>query len=316
MARVLATVGVTVALATVPSALAGGIEGPTTIAVGFGSVWVGMGSGEVVRLDPQTRRETSRLPGAPTAFVHSLVAGNGAVWALRGRMTRIDPRTRAVREVRGVGSATGFTAAVSSGAIWMADDGNNAVVRIDPQRMRRAAVIRVPGRAFGLAAGGRHVFVVSVPGRGPVTGPGGARLLRRVDPETNTVSRPLARLNCDPGMAVAKDVLWTTNPCDGWLVRRDADTLSPTGRMRVPRWKAPVLGFGSVWLVGGNRLLRVDPERLRVVASIPVKGTTAAVGEAAVWVLSMGNGIRGSVRKVDPRTNRVVGRPISLAPKP
>jgi streptogramin lyase len=316
MGRVLAAAGIALALATVPSALAGGIEGPTTIAVGFGSVWVGMGSGEVARLDPQTRRETSRLPGSPTAFVHSLVAGNGAVWALRGRMTRIDPRTHSVRDVRGVGSATGFTAAVSTGSIWIADDGSNAVVRIDPRRMRRAAVIPVPGRAFGLAAGGRHVFVVSVPGRGPVTGPGGTRLLRRVDPETNSLSPPLARLNCDPGMAVAKDVLWTTNPCDGWLVRRDVHTLSSTGRMRVPRGKTPLLGFGSVWLVGGNHLLRVDPERLRVVASIPVKGTTAAVGEGAVWVLSMGNGIRGSVSKVDVRTNVVVGRPISLAPKP
>jgi hypothetical protein len=117
-------------------------------------------------------------------------------------------------------------------------------------------------------------------------------------------------------MAVGRGMLWTTNPCEGWLVRRDADTLVATDRLRVPRGKAPVLGFGAVWLVGGNHLLRVDPERLRVVASIRVRGTAAAAGAGAIWVLSLGDGIRGSLTKVDPRTNRVVGRPVPLAPKP
>jgi hypothetical protein len=314
MARTLiATVGALCVLA-VPSAVAGGIEGPTTIAVGFGSVWIGLGSGEVVRLDGQSGRETGRLPGSLTGFVHGLVSGHGAVWALRGRLIRIDPRDNSTQEVRGIGSATAFTAAVGAGAVWIADDGSNAVLRIDPRRMRRAAVIQVPGRTFGLAAGGRHVLVVSVPGSGALTGPGGTRLLRRVDPRTNRVSRPLVRLNCDPGIAVGARAVWTTNPCDGWLVRRDLATLRPTARMRVPRSLKPVLGFGSVWLVGGNRVLRIDRDRLRVVASIPSRGTTAATGEGGVWVLSLGDGIHGSVTRIDPRKNRVVGRPIPIAP--
>src|SRR5919109_1250722 len=154
MARTLmATIGALSVLA-VPSAVAGGVEGPTTIAVGFGSVWVGLGTGEVVRLDGRTARETARLPGSPTGFVHALVGGHGAVWALRGRLTRIEPRNNSIRAVRGIGSATTFTAAVGAGAIWIADDGSSAVLRVDPRRLRTAAVVHVPGRALGLAARG------------------------------------------------------------------------------------------------------------------------------------------------------------------
>ena len=75
------------AVLLVPSAVAGGITGPTTIAVGFGSVWVGLGSGEVVRLDARTGRETARLKGGPTGFVHGLAVGHGALWVLRGRVS-------------------------------------------------------------------------------------------------------------------------------------------------------------------------------------------------------------------------------------
>lgn len=314
MRRTLAAALVAGAVLLVPSAVAGGIMGPTRIAAGFGSIWVGMGSGEVVRLDARSSREISRLKGGPTEFVHGLAVGHRAVWILRGRVTKFDPRSGAAREVRGIGSATAFALAVGAGAVWVADDGSNSVVRIDPRRMRRAAVIRAPGRAFGLAARGRHVFVVSVPSSGPVTGPGGRRLLHRINPKTNRLSPPLVELDCDPGIAIGTETVWTSDPCSGALVRRDAKTLRATGRIEAPTGSAPILGFGSVWLVGGDRLLRVNPATLRITASLAVRGSAAAIGADAVWVLSMGNGIRGKVIRVDPRTNRVVGRPIPIVP--
>jgi streptogramin lyase len=304
------------AVLLVPSAVAGGITGPTTIAFGFGSVWVGLGSGEVVRLDARSGRETARLKGGPTEFVHGLAVGHGALWVLRGRLTRVDPRAGTARDVGGIGSATAFTIAVGKSAVWVADDGANSVMRIDPRRARRVAVIRVPGRAFGLAARGRQVLVVSAPSSGPVTGPGGRRHLHRVDPKTNRLSPPLVELDCDPGIAIGTAAVWTTDPCSGALVRRDPKTLRPSGRIEVPTSYGITLGFGSVWLVTGNRVLRVDPETLHIRASIAVRGTSAAIGANAVWVLSMGNGIRGNVTRVDPRTNRVVGRSIPIVPKP
>ena len=290
-------------------------DGPTAIAVGFGSVWVGMGSGQVVRLDARTGRETARLAAPPMAFVHGLVVAHGAVWVLRGSLAKLDPRTGRSREVDDFGSATAFTIAASDRALWIADDGANTIVRIDPAGARRAAVIRVPGRAVGLAARGRHVLVVSVPRSGPVTGPSGRRLLRRIDPQTNRLSPPLVELDCDPGIAVGRAAVWTTDPCAGWLVRRDPATLRPTGRVRVPRWHVPVLGFGSVWLVGGKKLFRVDPGTLVVQAWIRARGDTAAAAAHAMWVLSWGGAVRGTVTRVDPKTNRVIGRPVRVVSK-
>jgi sugar lactone lactonase YvrE len=220
-----------------------------------------------------------------------------------------------VRDVRGIGSATAFTIAVGTGAVWVADDGANSVVRVDPRRARRVDAIRVPGRAFGLAARGRQVLVVSVPSSGALTGPGGRRHLRRIDPKTNRLSPPLVELDCDPGIAIGTAAVWTTDPCSGALVRRDPKTLRPTGRIEVSSRSGIALGFGSVWLVGGARVLRIDPKTLRTTAAIAVRGTSAAIGGNAVWVLSMGNGIRGNVTRIDPRTNRVVGRSIPIVPK-
>jgi hypothetical protein len=50
-----------------------------------------------------------------------------------------------------------------------------------------------------------------------------------------------------------------------------------------------------------------------VVAEVPVAASMVAVGSGAVWALSIGD---GTVTKIDPRTNQVVGRPIVIVPKP
>ena len=281
-------------------------EGPTSIAVGFGSVWVGMGNGDIVRLDARTGEKQARFRGSAMSFVHGLTVGYGAVWGARGRIVRIDPRRNSVREVRGVGSATLFAIDRAAGALWLADDGSNEVVRIDPRRMRLAARIPVPGRAWGVAAGNDHVIVVSVPGAGPVTGPVGRRFLRRLDPRTNRLSAPLARVGCEPGITVGAGAVWTFDFCSGVLARRDPRTLrvTRTAKFGVLSQK-PAVAFGSVWLASRGGVLRVDPDTLRVVARIPARSLTIAIGEGSVWAFDPAHLV---VRKIDPRTNRVVGR--------
>ena len=188
----------------------------------------------------------------------------------------------------------------------MADDARNTISRVDPYLRRRIATIRIPGRLWGLASRGNDVLVVSVPTRSAVvSGPYGPRLLRRVDVRTNRISPPLVRLQCDPGIAIGRGSVWTTDPCRGRLVRREPTRLRPTGSIRIPRWKTPLVGFGSVWLVGGNVVQRVDPRTLRIVAHIKARGATGAVGEGAVWVLDQGDGNVGTLRRVDPTQNRL-----------
>ena len=290
-------------------------EGPTSIAAGFGSLWVGMGNGDVLRFDAESGRQEARLKSGPTGFVHGLAVGYDAVWVVRDRVTRVDPRRNATRDIPKTGSATSFGIAAGAGSVWVSDDGSNEILRIDPDQARLLARIRIPGRAWGVAAGPGNVIVVSVPTKGPVSGPGGARFLRRLDPKTNEVSAPLARLTCDVGVAVGSDAIWTLDACTGILARRDPHTLK-LGRQKAMHVlsQTSVLGFGSLWLARRGGTLRVDPTTLRVLADIPARSVTVAVGSGYVWALDVGGARRRpSVRKIDPRTNRVVGSPVFLA---
>jgi streptogramin lyase len=282
-------------------------DGPTSIAIGFGSVWIGMGNGDIVRLDARTGKEQARFRGDATSFVHGLTVAYGAVWGARGRIVRIEPRRNTVREVRGVGSATLFAIGGAGGALWLVDDDSNDVLRIDPTRMRLAARIPVPGRAWGLAAGNDSLIVVSVPnGGGPVSGPGGLRLLRRLDPRTNRLSAPLARVGCDPGVTFGAGAVWTFDFCSGVLARRDPSTLRVSRRAKLGVLsQKPAVAFGSVWLASRGGVLRIDPATLRVVARIPARSLTVAIGEESVWAFDP---VHSVVRKIDPRTNRVVAR--------
>lgn len=279
--------------------------GPTSLAAGYGSVWIGMGNGDVIRVDGRSGREQARLRVTTTSFVHGIAAAYGAVWALRGGLTRIDPRRNKSRGVRD-GSPTAFTLRVGSGSLWIADDGSNEILRIDPIRERLAARVGVPGRAWGVAAGPKDVVVLSVPGRGPVTGPDGTRFLYRLDPATDRLSPPLARVGCDVGLAVGADAVWSFDSCTGVLARRDSRTLRVVKQVKTGVLsQKPALGFRSVWLASRGGVLRIDPVTLVTVARIPARSLTLAVGGGFVWAL---DGLHRTVRKIDPGTNRVVGR--------
>jgi DNA-binding beta-propeller fold protein YncE len=288
-------------------------EGPTSLAAGFGSVWVGMGGGDVVRIDAQSGRVRARLHGQATGFVHGLVVAYGAVWVVRGEVLRIDPQGYVARTVPGAGSATAFSIRAGAGALWVADDGSNEILRIDPERARLVARVPVPGRAWGVAAGPGAVVVLSVPRRGPVTGPVGPRLLHRVDRRTNQLSAPLAQLGCDAGIAVGHGAVWTFDACNGMLARRDPRTLRVLQQRKLRAVsQTPALGFGSVWLASRAGVLRVDPATLRIRATIPARSLAVAVGADAVWALDHAH---ATLRKVDPRTNRVVGARIAIGRK-
>jgi hypothetical protein len=184
-----------------------------------------MGNGDVLRLDAQTGRQQARLRSGPSGFAHALTVGYGALWVVRDRVARIDPVHRLTLDVPGTASGTAFAIAVGGGSVWVVDDGANEVLRIAPRRAKLIARVDVPGRAWGVAAGRQSVIVISVPTNGSVSGPDGPRLLRRLNPKTNELSRPLARLTCDAGVAVTSRAVWTLDACTGVLARRDPRTL-------------------------------------------------------------------------------------------
>jgi hypothetical protein len=283
-------------------------DGPTSIAAGFGSVWIGFGSGGIVRLDDSSGRRQSRFTG--TGFVHSVAAAAGAIWVIGASVTRLDPVTGSTRDVPG-STSDPVEVAAGAGNVWVVDAGSDEILRVDPGRLKIAARVRVPGRAWGVAAEGTEILVLSVPHSGPVTGPAGARLLQRLDPRSLRLSAARARLHCDAGMAVGFRAVWTLDACSGSLSRRDLRTLKVERQRKLGVLsQTPAVGFGSVWLASRGGVRRIDPRTLRTVAVIPARSLTVIVGDGAVWAFDPAHDL---LRKIDPDTNRVSGTPIVVS---
>jgi streptogramin lyase len=301
----LCVLSVAVAVVAAGGAAAKG-EGPTSIAAGDGVLWVGMGNGDVLAVDGARDRVARRVTGGPTSYVHSLADRFGALWIVRGELSRFDPRRDTLREVPGTAGAT--VIAASAGAVWLADDSSVGVLRIDPLRATVTARVPVPGRTLGIAAGADSVIVVSAPTSGPITGPQGARQLRRIDPRTNRLSPPLARLDCDVGVAAGSRFVLTFDMCTGVLARRNPVTLRVQRQTRTGLLsQTPALGFGSVWLASRGGTFRLDPRTLQIVARIDARSVVVTVGPGAVWAFDPGYGRRpATIRQIDPATNRLV----------
>jgi hypothetical protein len=116
------------------------------------------------------------------------------------------------------------------------------------------------------------------------------------------------------GWSAGLGSLWAADPIAETLARIDPVSGRALAlRSGIASAIASVAGFGSLWLSGGGVLQRLDPVSLAPIAEVPIAATSVAVGAGAVWVLQ-DDGTRGMVTKVDPRTNRVAGRPILIKP--
>ena len=158
----------------------------------------------------------------------------------------------------------------------------DASVGVPRNQSKITARIRIPGSPFGVAAGEGFVWVLS---RTTATGCSRRRpcTVTRVDPRTNQVVGQPTRLPVEPwSLTAGAGSIWVTpNGADGRLVRIDART----GRITT-RISAHPIFFGSVVVVGGGFVWTTnDDERYKA-------GST--------------------VSKIDPATNRVVGRPLVL----
>ena len=111
--------------------------------VAFGSVWLSeTNTGQILRVDPRTRRVTARIPVGSEV---SLAAGDGSIWAIPSEagvpsspLMRIDPKTNRIvaripmRAPNGEPFVGGFV--VVGPRVWVI--GGTSVLAVDPTRNR------------------------------------------------------------------------------------------------------------------------------------------------------------------------------------
>ena len=130
---------------------------PVCIAFGEGAVWAGTLSERVVRIEPRTNVVSGEASiGLPLAAA----AGAGRVWAAddRGRLWSINPDTAAVTQTIPVGKAP-IGVVVGEGAVWVADNAEGTVLRIDAQSGRIVDIFAVGYAPTDVAFGEGGVWV-------------------------------------------------------------------------------------------------------------------------------------------------------------
>jgi hypothetical protein len=250
--------------------------------VGFGATWVAS-QGALLRIDPQTNRVVATIPTPVSGENASIAFGEGAVWVTSGQT-------------------------------------NGVVYRIDPAANRVTATIGVPGGAFGIVVAAGTVWVTQFL---PEPDPGH---VARIDASTNRLLSPVDVPNLPGAIRYGQDAVWVTS-------RFTVSRIDPhTGAVTQPLHRAGdvrAVGGGALWGSYANSatdagVQRIDPVTGQVVATIRIpNGVLIAFGLGTLWVAQDASSIAsggntpdrtepGKLYRIDPATNRVLGRPVPL----
>jgi YVTN family beta-propeller protein len=272
-------------------------DGPASIAVGEGSVWVrNAAAGTISRVDPKKRELVKTF--AVGATPADIAAGLGSVWVGDGATStvlQLDPDSGVVRKriqappigdsdvSEEKGDAGGV--AVSAERVWFLS-GLRTVSSIEPTTGHVLAQLRYSlGVSLAQAwidAAEKAVWISACCGG-----------VTRIDPQTKEIdgidlpaAGPLAAgLN---GVWVAGTIEAANDPRFGAVWHLDLAAAQLAGTIRCKGHALDVaVGQGSIWIAcSDGAVLRVDPASAEVAQRIPVGGIPAgiAVGEGAVWV--------------------------------
>jgi YVTN family beta-propeller protein len=211
---------------------------------------------------------------------------------------------------------------LAGGSLWVTNDVDNTVSRIDPATNSVTATVKLRGANFPdpsfIAAGEGAIWVVA-----RTTG-----TVSRLDLRTGRLTVTGAVPGGAGGIALDAGSAWvasfdpykcSNNHCFSQLTRLDPHSARVAGTYKVDSASGIAVGFGSLWIVDHRSwaVSRFDPRKGKVVRVIPVRigheatfeGPEQVVaGLRAVWVSHPG---QDTVSRIDPRTNMVAAR-ISL----
>ena len=189
--------------------------------------------------------------------------------------------------------------AFSEGAVWVANTGDTTVLRIDAQTNDVVATIEVGESPTNIAIGEGSIWVPSGKSEGVVS---------RIDPATNQVVATI-KVEADPAqIAFEEDAVWIASRGSPVVSRIDPKTNQVVARIDVGfPTLALAAGQGAVWVAGDrdSTLLRIDPITNQVVARITVGANSWGIlaDRDAIWVASNGE---ETLYKIDPHSNQVV----------
>jgi hypothetical protein len=249
----------------------------TDVDVGFGATWVAS-QGALLRIDLRINRVVATIPTPLTGENASIAFGEGAVWVTSGQA-------------------------------------NGLVYRVDPAANRVTAAIGVPGGAFGIVVAVGTVWVTQFL---PEPDPG---IVARIDARTNQLLSPVEVPNMPGAIRYGQDAIWVTSRFTVSRIDPRSGAVSQPLR-RVGDVRA--VGAGSLWGAYANSaedagVQRIDPVTGQVVATIRIpNGVLIAFGLGTLWVAQDASSIPsggtelGKLYRIDPTSNRVLGRPVRL----
>ncbi len=226
--------------------------------------------------------------------------GGAAVVPPVDSVGRIDAGSHAFAQSIGVGTDPIDCAVDERGDLWVINQGNRTVTRIDPATGQTLPGNSTLGVPTGIAAGEGAVWIVNGFG-----GEGDAAPVVRVNPSDNRVEQAFDTPN-GQAIAVAFGAIWVADSAGDRVLRYDPVgydlvhefPMKPNGAS--PEFLAVGTGKASgIWVVNslGNSVVRIDPKTSGMTTfGIEAPTAVAAVG-GAVWVTSNAN---DSVTRIDP----------------
>ena len=253
--------------------------GPSSVAVGDGSVWVAnVDDRTLSRIDPETRQaeRTVALTATPT----DVAVGPGAVWVaygILGDLVRVDPqRNLVVATLELAGRSGQGSVAATPDVVWAAY-GDSTVARIDPSTNGKLSS-DFAGAPYAIAIGEGAAWLANWT----------ETTVSRLDERTGALVRPISVAKGPNDIAVGGGAVWVACEADDVVTRIDPIGSSISTIPVGDRPWAIAFGEGSVWVAnrGEGTVSRIDPETRRVTDTIEVGYAPAgiAVGEGSVWV--------------------------------
>jgi peptide/nickel transport system substrate-binding protein len=187
--------------------------------------------------------------------------------------------------------------AVGAGAVWVSNNGDATVSRIDPTVNRVVQTIAVGNAPTGVAIGDGSVWVVN----------SSDGTLSRIDAISGTVTALVALGAGATDVAVGAGAVWVSDEAGDRVYQVDPQANQVIASINVGSGPTAIsFGFGSAWVTNSldGTVSRIDPATNTVEGTIEVGNGAGAIalGRGAVWVA---NQYAGTVSLIEPATDAV-----------